>query len=141
MDVRKCLLVVVGLVIVTSAWNAIWEYLIQKMESGESIEGVVNGFSYGLGVLAVGVIIAVIVHLRGSNLPPSSPKERLALLTIHLVAAFVCFLLWTWIKVPEDAGSLALSAMSEWGWGVVAMPTYFAICVIGLHFLSRMRES
>lgn len=136
-DVRKCLLLVAGLVIVTSAWNAFWEYLIQKMESAESIEGVVNGFTYGLGVLAVGAVIAVIVHQRGTNLPPSSPKELLAFITINLVAAIVCFLLWIWIKVPEEAGSPALSAMSEWGWGVVAMPAYFGICFIGIHLLSR----
>lgn len=142
MDLKKWLIVAAFLIGVTYAWNGFWDNVIRLMESGASIAPMMNVMSLAIGVLTLGIIIAaLVIQARPGNTRPSRKWELLGFFAIQLIAAIVCYLLWLWIRIPEEAGSPALSVMSVFGWGVVAMPTWFGIGIVGLHYLSRMQRS
>jgi hypothetical protein len=51
-------------------------------------------------------------------------KNKIFILTVgFLTAAVVCYLQWIWLMAPPEAGSLALSVMSQWAFFFCARPS------------------
>jgi|TARA_R100001509_G_C4827225_1_gene201985 hypothetical protein len=142
MKINGWLIAAAFLVGVTFAWNRFWDYVIYLMESGVSIEPLMNTTTLVVGGLGLGILaLALVVVIRSEKERPTSTRERTGFLAVQLIAAIVCYLQWLWIRIPEEAGSPTLAAMSFMGWAIVAMPTWFAIGIIGIHYLSRMERT
>lgn len=138
MKINGWLIAAAFLVVVTFAWNRFWDYVIYLMESGVSIEPVMNTTTLAVGGLGLAILAFALVVLIRSE---TRTRERAGFLAIQLIAAIVCYLLWLWIRIPEEAGSPTLAVMSFMGWAIVAMPTWFAIGIVGIHYLSRMERT
>ena len=88
-------------------------------------------------VIAIGLLV---LHFRsGGKLPPMNGAERQGFAAIVLVSAAACYLLWIWVRIPPEAGNPALSVMSVFGFGVVALPTVFLIGFTGIHLFSARK--
>lgn len=115
------LIVSASLIGVTFAWNRFWEYVIYLMESGVTIEPLMNTMSLIVGGLGLAIFIFVlVVSKRSEKMRPSTTRKRREFLATQLFAALVCCILLLWFRVPEDAGSPTLATMSVMGWAIVA---------------------
>jgi len=61
-----------------------------------------------------------------------SKKEGIVLAGILITITVVGYLLWGWIAVPPEVSSPAVSAMSVWGFGIIALPASFLIGIVVL---------
>lgn len=142
MKINGWIVTAVFLIGVTFAWDQFWDYVIYLMESNAPIEPLVNTTNVVFGGLGIGILaLALVVIIRTEKERPTSTRERAGFLAIQSIAALICYLLWLWLRIPEDAGSPAVVAMSQIGWMIVAMPAWFATSLIGLHFLSRIETT
>lgn len=68
---------------------------------------------------------------------PLRKNKKLIITVTFLSVTVACYLQWLWLVVPPEAGSPALSVMSQWGFFFCAGLTILGISFVGLHCLLK----